>query len=94
MIRASPAVYGVFAGLAKPARLAGPPSPIGIDREAAGAPAWGDPSMVTHAGKGLRRKAASAAAEIEQERARLREELLQRILAREIRRQAMRRAPR
>lgn len=50
--------------------------------------------MVTHSGQGLRRKAASAAVEIEQERARLREELLQRILAREIRRQAMRRAPR
>jgi hypothetical protein len=50
--------------------------------------------MVTHAGKGFRRKTAIAAAEIEQERARLREELLQRILAREIRRQAMRRAPR
>ena len=50
--------------------------------------------MVTHSGQGLRRKASGAAAEVEQERARLREELLQRILAREIRRQAMRRAPR
>lgn len=50
--------------------------------------------MVTHSGKGLRHKAAGALAEIEEERARLREELLQRILAREIRRQAMRRAPR
>ena len=50
--------------------------------------------MVTQSGQGLRRKVAGAAAEVEQERARLREELLQRILAREIRRQAMRRAPR
>jgi hypothetical protein len=61
---------------------------------AARAPAPGDRAMVTQSGQGLRRKAASAAAEVEQERARLREELLQRILAREIRRQAMRRAPR
>jgi len=50
--------------------------------------------MVTHSGQGLRCKAASPSAEIEEERARLREELLQRILAREIRRQAMRRTPR
>jgi len=57
-------------------------------------PVPGDREMVTHSGQGLRRKAAGAAAEVEQERARLREELLQRILAREARRQAMRRAPR
>jgi hypothetical protein len=50
--------------------------------------------MVTHSGKTLTRKAALMSAEIEEERARLRHELLQRIIAREVRRQAMRRAPR
>jgi len=50
--------------------------------------------MVTHSGGALARKATLAAEQIEQERARLRQELLQRIIARELRRQAMRRAPR
>lgn len=49
--------------------------------------------MVTHSGKPLVRKAILAE-EVEQERARLRQVLLQRIIAREVRRQAMRRAPR
>jgi hypothetical protein len=50
--------------------------------------------MVTHSGGARVRKATLAAEQIEQERARLRHELLQRIIAREVRRQAMRRAPR
>lgn len=50
--------------------------------------------MVSHSGKALSRKVLAPREELEEERARFRRELLQRILAREARRQALRRAPR
>ena len=50
--------------------------------------------MVTHSGKPLDRPVACTEVEKGVEFVRLRRELLQRIRAREIRRQAMRRAPR
>jgi len=50
--------------------------------------------MVSRSGKAITPKASALAGDAVEERARLRQELLQRILARESRRQALRRAPR